>query len=440
MTAPLSAGPAARLVAGLAVLLLAAGPAAATAQPAAPDTSARQDAPVPPDTGGAGGTTGECAPAEAVRAGAEPWAQLRLAPSRAWPLTRGAVTVAVVGTGVSAAAPALAGAVLPGTDLAGGRGDTDCAGHGTFLAGLIAARPAAGTPFAGVAPAARVLPVRVADDPARADPDRVAAGIRAAVDGGARVVAVGVVTGVSTPDLRAAVADAVRRDVVVVAAAGVREAGRLAFPAALPGVVAVAPIGPDGPTGGPLGAAPLLAAPAEQVTGPGPTGPGHRTASGPELAVAFTAGAAALVRDYRPGLSAAETVARLRDTADRPAAGVPDPRVGFGVLDPVAAVTAVAGPARPVRPATAAPLAVPSPPAPDPAPVLRALWFAAALLAAGAVAAGAAAARRRGGDAPTSGVGGPRRDRRDIPAGWGDKPTDTDPGKREASAIRETAR
>lgn len=74
----------------------------------------------------------------------ESWAQRRMAASRAWSLAEGAVRVAVVGTGVSAQAPALAGAVLRGTDLANGAGDSDCSGHGTFLAGLLAARPVEG--------------------------------------------------------------------------------------------------------------------------------------------------------------------------------------------------------------------------------------------------------------------------------------------------------
>lgn len=264
---------------------------------------------------------GRCAPAEDTVAAAEPWAQRRLAPERAWQLARGAVTVGVVDTGVSAAAPALAGSVLPGTDLAGGAGDTDCSGHGTFLAGLLAARPVPGSPFSGVAPGARLLPVRVADDPARVDPAKVAAGIRAAVDGGARVVAVGVVVGVETPELRAAVEYAAAEDVLVVASAAVREAGRRAYPAALPGVVGVAPVGPDGPVGDAesLGAAPLVAAPAAQLVGIAPEGRGHRMGSAPELAVAFVAGAAALVRDYRPELTAAEVRAPARH--GRPARG-----------------------------------------------------------------------------------------------------------------------
>jgi subtilisin family serine protease len=133
-----------------------------------------------------------CAAASTTVARAVPWAQQRLAPQRVWMLTRGqAVTVAVVDTGVSRSAPALAGRVLAGKDvLTGGPGDDDCAGHGTFVAGLVAAGQLAGTGFAGVAPDARILPVRVTDQAGDVHPDVLAAGVTAAVDGGGTVIAV----------------------------------------------------------------------------------------------------------------------------------------------------------------------------------------------------------------------------------------------------------
>src|SRR5687767_5955619 len=92
-----------------------------------------------------------------------PWPQRRLAPERAWPLTRGAgVTVAVLDSGVDATRPALAGRVARGFDAEVGTGvaDNDCLGTGTQVAGVIAARPSDTTGFAGVAPDVTVVPVR----------------------------------------------------------------------------------------------------------------------------------------------------------------------------------------------------------------------------------------------------------------------------------------
>ncbi|MGW5050413.1 S8 family serine peptidase [Actinokineospora sp. NPDC004072] len=336
----------------------------------------------------------ECAPAAERVAGEVSWAQRRLGVERVWPLTRGDGVVGVVDTGVSGEAVALRGAVLPGTDLAGGAGNRDCSGHGTFLAGLIAARPGEGT-FAGVAPGVRVLPVRVADDADEVAPERLAAGIVAAVDGGARVVAVGLVATRDAPELRAAVELAARRDVVVVASVRVWEDGQRAYPAALPGVLPVAPLGPNGPLDGPTGAAPLLAAPAADLVGIAPAGAGNRTGSGPELAVGAVAGAAALVRAYHPDLTARQVIARLSATADGPTA----------VVDPFAAVTTILTTADPPRP-TPEHLVVPKPPAPDPAPLTRALWFAGALAL---LALPVAFTRRRVGDAPPRDAGSPPR-------------------------------
>ncbi|MBM7773649.1 type VII secretion-associated serine protease mycosin [Actinokineospora baliensis] len=343
---------------------------------------------------------GQCAPPELTVAQPEPWAQQRLAPERVWPMTKGAVRIAVVDTGVSAEAPTLVGAVEDGVDVAGGVANTDCAGHGTFLAGLIAARPREKTAFAGIAPAARVVPVRVTNDPNRVEPGALAAGIRAGVDSGARIVAIGVINTVDSPELQAAVELARSRDVLVVAPAAVRQAKQRAYPAAMDGVVAVAPVGPDGPTkSGQLGAQPTVAAPAEQLVGIGPSGTGHRLASGPELAVAFVAASAALVREQYPDLPAAEVVKRLMATADRPAGQVPHPAVGYGIVDPVAAVTTLLSGQTAKPSATREHLALALPPAEDTGPARAAMWFVAALAGAAVLAGGSAAvitrARRR---------------------------------------------
>ncbi|SEQ96046.1 S8 family serine peptidase [Actinokineospora terrae] len=342
---------------------------------------------------------GQCAPPEATVAQPVPWAQQRLSPERVWAMTKGAVRVAVVDTGVSAEAPTLAGAVAEGVDVSGGPANTDCAGHGTFLAGLIAARPMERTAFAGVAPAAQIVPVRVTNDPARVDPVVLAAGLRAAVDSGARIVAIGVVNTVDAPELQAAVDLARSRDVVVIAPAAVRQAKQRAYPASADGVVAVAPVGPDGPPKSALlGAQPTVAAPAEQLVGIGPSGLGHRLASGPELAVAFVAGSAALVREQYPELPAVEVVKRLMATADRPSGQVPHPAVGYGIVDPVAAVsTLLTGQTKPAPSTEHISMVLPTPE--DTGPARAAMWFVAVLAGASLVAGGTAAvvgrARRR---------------------------------------------
>ncbi|MFF3074220.1 S8 family serine peptidase [Kitasatospora sp. NPDC057904] len=82
-----------------------------------------------------------------------------------------------------------------------------------------------------------------------------------------------------------------------------------------------------------------LAAPGEGVTGTGPGG-GLFTASGPGCATAYVAGTAALVPALRPDLTPEQLVRRLETTAYRPGTRLPDAAVGYGTVDPVAAVTA----------------------------------------------------------------------------------------------------
>jgi type VII secretion-associated serine protease mycosin len=287
-----------------------------------------------------------CAAAATTIVTAAPWAQQKLAPQRVWHLSRGdAVTVAVVSTGVDARVPQLRGHVLPGVDVTkpGGHADADCLGHGTFVAGLIAARVVPGVGFAGVAPGARILPIRSGPDGADIAPNAVAAAIRAAVHGGARVV--DLMTGAVsvTPELRAAVKYAAQQDVLIVApAADVAASEKTAtYLSAQPGVLAVGAIARDGSQ--PSAPAPGvdLVAPGADLLSTGRGGAGHVVASDVSYAAPFVAGVAALVRAYHPRLTAEQVKRRLELTADRPGSEVPDPQVGWGVVDPYAAVVAV---------------------------------------------------------------------------------------------------
>jgi subtilisin family serine protease len=133
----------------------------------------------------------------------QPWAQRALAFASAWPLTRGSgVTVAVVDSGVDFS-PQLAGRVTAISVIGGGY--QDCAGHGTAIAGIIAASDLRkdGVPFTGVAPDAHILSVRV-NGGAQGKTSLLAQGIRDAATLGARVINISVVTG-NSPVLASAV-------------------------------------------------------------------------------------------------------------------------------------------------------------------------------------------------------------------------------------------
>ncbi|MET7394087.1 S8 family serine peptidase [Dactylosporangium sp. NPDC005572] len=333
--------------------------------------------------------SGRCTGPSPVRLASVPWAVARLAPEQVWLLTKGSgVTVAVLDTGVSAAAPALAGAVLPGRDVvSGGTADSDCPGRGSALAGVVAARPVSGTGVVGVAPSVTVLPIRIVDRQGRVPAAALASGLRAATAMGARVILLGTGIAADDADLRAAVDEAIGRDVVVVAAVNDRsEAGSggapaVWYPAAYPSVVAVNGVDADGmPIVAAASAAGVdLVAPGADAVTVGPSGPGHYRVGGTAVAAAYVAGVAALVRSYRPQLTQAEVRQRLELTAERPPALVPT--LGAGTVDAYAAVAAV-DPAQARRfsgqpSAVDMPVAAPADPA-----VARSGWIAAAIAAA----------------------------------------------------------
>ncbi|MGW3622022.1 S8 family serine peptidase [Streptomyces sp. NPDC000880] len=249
---------------------------------------------------------------------AAPPQQRTLALSRAWQFSRGGgVKVAVVDSGVAGRASGLAGRVVPVS------GTGDCVGHGSFVASLVASAPSSGTGFTGVAPKARILAVRGTDERGVPSAATVAAGVRAAADAGARVIVVAPALATGSPGLTKAVEHAIDRDALVVAAAAPESdtrkesAARDYWPAAMDGVLSVLGVAEDGTVPGST-AAPRqadLAAPGSGVIGAGPRGKGHFIGTGSSLAAGFVAGAAALVRDRHPELSAAQTAERLVTTA-----------------------------------------------------------------------------------------------------------------------------
>jgi membrane-anchored mycosin MYCP len=316
-----------------------------TAAPAPPPPPAQTAAPrrVKPHHSQAGGCAGTPG---GTGGSAGDWAMLRVAPQHAWRYSNGAgVMVAIVDSGVDATVPTLAGRVAVGDDVIGGsgRGNTDCLGSGTAMAGIVAARPDASGGSAGVAPAARILPVRVAPTKAAVPVADQASAIEIAVSAGARVIALGQFIDPSKPAVAGAIEAAASRGVVVVAPAQMGAGGAGADgAAATDGVIWVGSINIDGAMAAdyPSGAVDVVA-PGVGVTSVGITGTGWFEGTGPQYAVAFVAGEAALVRARYPDLTAAQVARRIEATADQMGRAAPDARFGWGLIDPGAAVTRV---------------------------------------------------------------------------------------------------
>jgi subtilisin family serine protease len=171
------------------------------------------------------------------------WALDRLRAEKMWRKSSGRrVVVAVIDTGVQANHPDLKGRVLKGRDFVDGdRSASDRNGHGTHIAGIVAARANNRRGIAGLAPSARILPVRVLDSAGNGNTLNAARGIVWAVNKGADVINLSFAGNQVDTQMQAAVDYAVKRNVVVVAAAGNQGcAAPITYPAALPGVIGVA--------------------------------------------------------------------------------------------------------------------------------------------------------------------------------------------------------
>ncbi|WP_082501674.1 type VII secretion-associated serine protease mycosin [Williamsia sp. Leaf354] len=389
---------------------------------------------------------------------------------KAWEFSKGAgQRVAVIDTGVFRH-PRLA--VTGGGDyVSNSDGTRDCDGHGTQVAGLIAAKQSSSDGFAGVAPDASIIAIRQtsaayapADSQSKpdgtpltsdgyGDVNTLAKAVVRAVNLRATVINIseGACNTAGT-DLRdrtlgAAVKYAYDRNVVVVAAADNVDQGKEGCgaqnPAALGGrdadpwasvvtksspayftpyVVSVGAVEDDGRP-----SAFSLAGPWVTVAAPGSNLASLNIAANPPIidgvkaqngtspitgtsfAAPFVSGLAALIRARFPQLTAAQVINRITRTAHHPADGR-DGAVGYGLIDPVAALTTttpdvLASGATPADPGTgdtrnvyvAAPVAPPAtPPAPNPVPKNVAIGVSVGAIALAAI--GWMLIRRRNGD------------------------------------------
>jgi type VII secretion-associated serine protease mycosin len=260
------------------------------------------------------------------------------------------VVVAVVDTGVNENHPDLIGNVLPGLDSAGAAASNDdLVGHGTAMAGLIAGHghgPEHADGVLGIAPRAKILPVRVTEGE-HAAPDNIASGIEAAVKAGARVISVSL-TGSDVPRLRNATRAAIAADAVVVAAIGNKPEDILpGFPATYDGVIAVGATDQEGNVASMSVTGPqmVLSAPGARIVSTDKQG--YEIGDGTSASTAIVAGAVALIRSKYPNLKAPEVIHRLTATATDKGAPGRDPEYGYGVLNIVAALTANVPPLTP---------------------------------------------------------------------------------------------
>ncbi|HEY5479543.1 MAG TPA: S8 family serine peptidase [Gaiellaceae bacterium] len=269
----------------------------------------------------------------------------------AWSLTTGDsnVVVAVVDSGVQADHPELLGRVLPGYDFVNNDSDpSDDDGHGTEVAGVIAAQGNNGIGIAGACWKCKIMPVKVLDSSGTGSDIDVASGIVWAVDHGADVINMSLGGTATSQTLADAVSYAERLGVVVVAAAGndgsTTRATTPNYPAAYPGVISVAGVDETNALYDWSNHGSWIMVGAPGCTYSTTLNGSYGGFCGTSTASPFVAGLAGLARSYNLAATASSVVSTIETTAQAPLGDT-----AHGLINANAALAGIAtAPAGPV--------------------------------------------------------------------------------------------
>jgi subtilisin family serine protease len=283
------------------------------------------------------------------------WNLRRVQAPLAWELTQGASTtvVAVIDSGIDLAHPEFAGRLQAGFDYV--EWDTvpqDQYGHGTHVAGVIAAAGDNGLGVAGSAWVVQLVPLRSLDRTGVGTASNIALAVQAAANRRVDVINLSLALSGPSTTVHNAIVAASNSSILIVAAAGNdSQPGQLpapvSYPAAYPEVIAVAATTrwEDRAVYSNGGPEMELAAPGGEASDPifsASLGGSYAMLYGTSIAAAHVTGAAALLRGYAPQWSAAAVRDALRNTADKIGstayiAGRND-RLGYGRVNSAAAL------------------------------------------------------------------------------------------------------
>lgn len=249
----------------------------------------------------------------------------------AWSVTTGGGTkVAVLDTGVASDNPDIAPKVVAQANFSTSSTIEDLYGHGTHVAGIVAAIADNTIGVAGVCPGCTILDGKVLDDNGYGSSSAIAKGIDWAVANGAKVINMSLAMRVSSRTLETAVNNAWNHGAVIVAAAGNSGNQAKMYPAAYTNVISVAATDNNDAKASfsTYGKWVDLAAPGVSVYSTFPNHPfalqttynrseGYDIGSGTSMASPIVAATAALAWSSHPGATNASVRAKVESTADR---------------------------------------------------------------------------------------------------------------------------
>lgn len=298
------------------------------------------------------------------------WGLRKIEAPAAWDITTGSPSVitAVIDTGVDLAHPDLQGRLVQGRNfLDPEQPPQDDGGHGTHVAGTIAANINNAQGVAGVAPGTSVMPIKALKANGSGKDTTVAQGVRWAADNGARIINMSFGGTEISPVLTESVAYAARKGVITVVAAGNEGVDTPSYPAATSPNISVAATDQSDHRGAysNYGDWIVISAPGSGIWSTFWAGQSsYRIDNGTSMAAPHVSGVIALMLSLRPTLTIPEITAILKETADP----VPEPGSGAGRVNAAKALAALREPDATVT-ATATAQATPGPTAtPTPQP------------------------------------------------------------------------
>lgn len=288
------------------------------------------------------------------------WYLQRIAGPAAWTLNTGspAVVVAVIDSGVYPQHPDLESKLVPGWNFVGSNRDTsDVYGHGTAVAGTLAAATNNGIGIAGVSWGSLIMPLVVVDPTNFAAYSDIAAAIQYAADRGVRIINISIGGTDASTALQNAVDYAWNKGALIFASAMNAGTSTPYYPAACTHVVAVSATDANDRLASfsNFGNWVALSAPGTNILTT-MNGGGYGFWNGTSFSAPIVAGVAALVLAANPRLTNQQVVSVLTSTADD--IGVPgvDSSFGWGRVNAARAVQAVEPlPHRPRQPVFGAP-------------------------------------------------------------------------------------
>lgn len=247
--------------------------------------------------------------------------------------------IAIVDTGVDLNHPDLMANLVPGVNLVSpGTPPMDDNGHGTGVAGVVAAAGNNETGVTGLLWKANIMPIKALESDGNGDEDKLGEGIRYAVDNGAKIVVLSLGLNKPSPYMQSVVRYAEDRGVLLVAASG-NEGNSVKYPAAYPTVLAVGGAANQQQADTRSNFGPELDVMAPWTVYTTKMGGSYGYQEGTSMAAPQVAAVSALIWSQHPELKPYQVRNVIRQSARREDGEGWDPAAGYGMLRADLAVT-----------------------------------------------------------------------------------------------------